>query len=159
MLQRWPSFKFDERDPAGVWSSAIDDLSVEQIKHGIGYLGKVSDSYPWGCGEFRGLCLTYRVQPSNVPRLQYSVSDKEQASKICHIRLVQRICGFELPERDTTPFDYDAVVNAVHIDWPERNKERAIAGGMGKRGAAHLSRHDAQYFDRLRVEFEKRWMA
>lgn len=59
LRQQWPNTLVDVIDPAGVWSNAIDPLSIDQIRHGIKSLATITADFALTCAQFRALALTY----------------------------------------------------------------------------------------------------
>jgi hypothetical protein len=88
IMQMWPNAKIDEQDPVGVWSVAINDLSVEQIQFGIQQMSRLDREYALNPGQFRALVMESstaayrtRVQQQHHAEMKLPDADPEVARK------------------------------------------------------------------------------
>lgn len=150
ILQVWPRANIDRNDPAGVWSASVNDLSVEQIRHGIQLMSRSDDRYPLTPGQFRNLACTYRAPVTRLPVAITDGSQKSKAWRACQSRMASRLCGMAPPGEPKTEFNVDAVVDSVY--WDDAERRKSIAEGFN--AALHF---DERVFKQLRQKFEGAW--
>lgn len=151
ILQMWPGAKVDPKDPAGVWSAAVNDLSSEQIRYAIQQMARTPKEYPLNPAQFRAIAMAYRA-PS--PRRHAEVQDESAKSRAWRSTQQQFAAklngpGYELPGIQTD-FPVSVVIEDVTIDHVRR--KQCIAAGFH---ATHD--FDSGLFARLKHAFELRW--
>jgi len=141
LLQQWPGAQIDDRDPAGVWSNAIDDLTNDQIAFAIRQLRNEVREFALNPAQFRAIAKQHQPHQQEVIKPIADLSEKEEARKAVRTRYGLRIahCHPTHPSPYQGDFDVDGVAMAAKLP-PE---------GYG---------HQAKLFwDELEREFDTAW--
>lgn len=152
ILQMWPSAKIDPKDPAGIWSTAVNDLSSEQIRYGIAQMARSDRQYALNPGQFRAIAMAFRAPP---PKRELEITDNSPKT-IAWEQTQQQFAaqlngpGYEYWPR--LPVDFPISIVLADVSYDNEERKEAIAAGFN---ANH--RFDKELFDRLKSAFELRW--
>lgn len=152
ILQQWPHTKLDTRDPTGVWSNAIDALSVEAVRYAIGALKYDTSDFAPTPPQFRASALAY--SPPAPPRRERIADNGERAVALDAARgMYARKLGGSSPKETSYAgtFDVAAVVAATPIPSEDKRAEWAEQ--------SKFSPVTAWYFEQLEANFARAWEA
>lgn len=151
ILQMWPGAKVDPKDPAGIWSAAVNDLSSDQIRYGIQQMARTPKEYPLNPAQFRALAMSYRAPPPRRMQEIDDTSEKTTAWRATQQQMAAKLNGpgYELPGIET---DFPTHVVIEDVPYDGERRQRCINAGF-------LANHDfdADIFARLKPAFERRW--
>lgn len=115
--QQWPHAEVDMRDPAGVWSNAINPLSTQQISYGVKKLASITDRYPINAAQFAAYAKAMPYAEKPKPALP--VGEKDVARRATFLAYASRCNnrgGVEVPQIEISyhgEFDYQGVANSA----------------------------------------------
>lgn len=153
--QIWTTAPIDLADPAGVWATAIESLTAQQVKHGIHELSFMTSAFPPVPGVFRESCVRYQAfEPSNKLLSRPSSSVRSDALLVCRAYLHRRLSGDRFPFQANVQAPDDFDVHGVVWSVTVAKQPGSFVGKLDRNIAAYneLSRIFNEEWDRYERE-------
>jgi hypothetical protein len=145
--QHWPNAQIDVRDPAGVWTNAIDPLRVDQIQYGIKMLAKDVSDWPPTPAQFAAKAKAARDPvPVVVNKRIAKDTERDDARRACQSGFAMRICG-KRPKHDEYTGDFLVETFLDTLSYPGPDFE-----------ITHVDAHKP-FWDTMHKEFDEAWNA